>query len=143
MTTFVVDASVAVRWLVALPHSAEARTLLIHRNRLLAPELIQAEVGSALLKLVRSQVLSQPEGEEAFEMFFLAPLRIVSAHPVAQQAMKIALHSGQSFYDCLYLALAEAEQGLFTTADGRFWRAMQATHHAKHIYFLGAIQPAT
>lgn len=136
MTLFVVDASVAVRWLVALPHADQARDLLGHR--LMAPELIQAEVGSALVKLVRAKVLTRRDGEEAFDDFFRAPIRIVPAHGVAQQAMKLALQAGLSFYDCLYLALAEAAQGQFATADARFWTAMQDTPHARHIYFIGA-----
>jgi predicted nucleic acid-binding protein len=137
LSTFIVDASVAVRWLVDLPFAKEARVLLTHRNRLLAPELLQAEVGSALLKLVRGKVLSRTDGEGAFEDFFRAPVRMVPALPVAHHAMKVALQSGQSFYDCLYLALAESEQGLFATADGRFWQAMKTTPHARHIYFIG------
>lgn len=137
MNTFVVDASIAVRWLVQLPHSEQARALLTDRNHLIAPDFLHAEVGSALTKLVRGKVVSQADGVEAFEDFFRAPVRVLPARPLAHRAMNLALKSGQSFYDCLYLALAESEQGLFATADGRFWNAMKATQHAKHIHFIG------
>lgn len=137
MTTFIVDASVAVRWLVELPHSSQACALLTYSNRLLAPDFLPAEVGSALTKLVRAKELSRADGLAAFEDFFRAPVRLLPIQAVADRAMKLALKSGQSFYDCLYLTLAEAEQGLFATADGRFNQAMTAIGKAGHLHFIG------
>jgi predicted nucleic acid-binding protein len=138
---FVVDASVAVRWLVQLPHHGEARALLAHQHRLIAPELIIAEVGSALTKLVRAKALSQAEGEGAFDDFFRAPVRLSPAGAMAPRAMKLALDHGQRFYDCLYLAMAETEGGLFATADARFCNAMRDTPHGKHMHFIGNPHP--
>ena len=137
MSLIVVDASVAVRWLVELPHSGAARALLTPRHRLVAPTFLPAEVGSALLKMVRAKVLSRTEGEDAFEDFFRAPVRLLPIQHAAAEAMKAALQSGLSFYDCLYLTLAEVEQGFFATADVRFWNAMKATPHARHIQLIG------
>lgn len=137
MTIFVVDASVAVRWLVDLPHSDAARALLTHQNRLIAPDFLPAEVGSALAKLVRGKVLSRKDGAEAYLDFFRAPVRMLPVHPVAHQALELALKTGQGFYDSLYLALAEAEEGCFATADLRFWNALKATRHGRHIHAIG------
>jgi len=140
VSLFIIDASVAVRWLVQLPHHEEARALLAHQHRLIAPDFLNAEVGSALVKLVRAKVLSQTEGFEAYEDFFRAPVRVLPTRPLAHMAQKLALKHGQSFCDCLYLAMAEVEGGAFATADGQFWTAMKATPHAKSIRFIG-IQP--
>lgn len=133
----VVDASVAVRWLVQLPHHEEARAMLGSGNRLAAPEFLPAEVGSALTKLVRAKALSPADGLEAFQDFFRAPVRMLPIRGVADRAMRLALKHGQSFYDCLYLTLAEAEQGLFATADRRFWEGMAATPLAGHLRLIG------
>lgn len=137
MSTFIIDASVAVRWLVQLPFHTEACALLASANRLLAPDFLNAEVGSALTKLVRAQVLTPKEGREAFEDFFRAPVHLLPTRPVADQAIRAALKSGQGFYDCLYLALAEAEQGRFATADAKFWKAMKGTPQGESIHFIG------
>jgi hypothetical protein len=137
LSLFVVDASVAVRWLVQLPGHEEARALLTGGNRLVAPELLSAEVGSALSKLVRAKALSRAEGVEAFDDFFRAPVRMLPTRSVAPQALSVALKHGQSFYDCLHLLLAEAEQGQFATADRRFWNAMKATVYGKHMQVIG------
>lgn len=135
---FIVDASVVVRWLVQLPHHEEARNLLARQNRLFAPDFLVAEVGSAFTKLVRANALSQTEGTECFDDFFRVPVRLLPASPVAPRSMKLALKHGQSFYDCLYLAMAEAEGGQFATADGRFWNAMQGTCYGIIIHFIGS-----
>ncbi|MEI7614870.1 MAG: type II toxin-antitoxin system VapC family toxin [Betaproteobacteria bacterium] len=137
MNTFVIDASVAVRWVVDLPFASEARSFLSFQNRLIAPDFLPAEVGSALTKLVRAGSLSQADGVEAYEDFFRAPVRLYPAHPIALTALKTALKQGRSFYDCLYLTLAESEGGRFVTADAVFYKAMKGTPHAKHTHFIG------
>ena len=52
--TRVVDASVALRWFVEAPGSAAAAQLLSGRERLIAPDLIVAEVANAAWKLARA-----------------------------------------------------------------------------------------
>jgi len=106
---------------------------------LAGPEFLQVEVGSALARLVRAKVLTQADGLEAFDDFFRAPVRLLPVRPVAQPAMRIALKHGQGFHDCLHLALAESQKGLFATADKRFWNAMKATPHGRHILLLGGV----
>lgn len=135
MTTFVVDASVAVRWLVEMPGHEQARSLLTWQHHLIAPDLLVAEVGNVLAKLVRGKALSRKEGREALDDFFRAPVRLLPGADVAARAMDLAMECGQGFYDCLYLALAERERGAFVTADQRFVNAMAATRHA------GLLQP--
>ncbi|MEK6604283.1 MAG: type II toxin-antitoxin system VapC family toxin, partial [Nitrospirota bacterium] len=50
MTRLVVDASVAVKWLVPEIHADAARRILSPNNELLAPDLIWAEVGNVIWK---------------------------------------------------------------------------------------------
>lgn len=48
MTGYVVDASVAVKWLVSEDYSEEAASLLDGRMTLVAPDLLFAEATNAL-----------------------------------------------------------------------------------------------
>lgn len=137
MTTFVIDASVAVRWLFELPHHMEARSLLTWKHQLVAPDLLVSEVGNVLAKLVRGKALDRQAGRDAFDDFFRAPVRLVPAGQVAPRAFDLATEYRQSLYDCLYLALAEREQGRFATADARFAHAMGATRHSALLCLLG------
>lgn len=123
--------------MVDLPFASEARSFLSFQKRLIAPEFLHAEVGRALTKLVWAGALSHADGVEAYEDFFRAPVRLCPVHPIAHTALKTALEHGRSFYECLYLTLAEREGGLLVTADGVLWKAMKGTSHAKHIHFIG------
>jgi predicted nucleic acid-binding protein len=51
VTPFVIDASVAIKWLVDEPGTAAA--LSLRRHRLLAPDLLIAECANVLWKKVR------------------------------------------------------------------------------------------
>jgi predicted nucleic acid-binding protein len=101
----IVDASVAVKWLVDEEHGAEAIALL-DRDLLIAPDLLPTEVRNALLARVRHgfEVALAPTGTllgRAFE------LGLSLAHPI---------------YDCVYLALALERELTLVTADRRLAR---------------------
>ena len=53
MSRLVVDASVAVKWFLPEAQSDAARALLGSGHDLIAPELVYAELGIALVKRVR------------------------------------------------------------------------------------------
>ena len=53
--TWVVDANVAVRWFVDLPHKRQARAIVESGQALLAPDILIAEVCNTLWRYVRAQ----------------------------------------------------------------------------------------
>ena len=59
MTGYVVDASVAVKWLVTEKFSDEAARLLKDGSTLVAPELVFAEAANALWALRRRGEISR------------------------------------------------------------------------------------
>ena len=54
----VLDASVTVKWFASEPGSTEARSLVHSDEELVAPELTQVEVASALVKKAMRQQLN-------------------------------------------------------------------------------------
>lgn len=120
MSSFIVDASVAIKWVIPEKGTAEALTLL--GNRLLAPTLLQSECASILWKKVRRGEISAREGGiaarllENFEIEFCAP------EPDLSQILELALALGHPAYDCVYLTLAEARGVPLVTADQRLVR---------------------
>jgi len=58
MTNLVVDASIAVKWVIDQDNSELARSLITSKPRLLAPSLLLAEVGNALWKYVQHNQIS-------------------------------------------------------------------------------------
>jgi predicted nucleic acid-binding protein len=121
MTGFVVDASVAVKWLIDEPLSGQAARLLENDLPLVAPEVIYAEAANALWAIARRGQIGAADVREAIDLLADAPLIIPS--PMKQfmaAAARLAGDLDHPVYDCLYLALALQEQRPVITADRRF-----------------------
>jgi predicted nucleic acid-binding protein len=134
----IVDASVAFKWIVDEALSDEAEALLV-RNDLIAPSIVFAEVGHAISKRIRRGEFATDGVVERFERLPTL-LATVKSDEDLHEAMKIAIRLHHSFYDCLYLALAERLDDVLITAD-----AVYATKLAKHgfgerVELLGAAQ---
>jgi predicted nucleic acid-binding protein len=110
----VVDASVVVEYLADGPDASVAAVRLHSEPfALLAPHLIDAEVGHALRRHVAAGELSARAAGRALQEFRDLPLHR-QGHEVLLDAAW-ALRSNLSFYDALYVALAAlAEQPLIT-----------------------------
>jgi len=126
----VVDASLALKWVLEEPYSAEANDLLENwggqKNKLLAPTLFLYEVANALAKRIQRQQLTLAQGKERLGFFLESgPLlqQIGAVHPRALElADRFRLPTA---YDAHYLALAEFEQCEFWTADERLWNSVK------------------
>jgi predicted nucleic acid-binding protein len=121
MTGYVVDASVAVKWLVNEAFSEEAASLLDNRTTLIAPELLFAEAANALWALCRRGDIAKEDFAEAVEVLKASPLAVpYPMRQLAASAARLAIDLGHPAYDCFYLALAVQEQYPVITADRRF-----------------------
>jgi predicted nucleic acid-binding protein len=116
----VVDASVALKWLVEEEGSAAAVRLL-DGPVLLAPALIHVEVANALWRMARAGRLSAGDAADALALFGRLPLRRrVEDRDLAPEALRLARLLDHPVYDCLYLALAVDAAAPVITADRRF-----------------------
>ena len=97
---------------------------MLRGHRRAAPHLIDAEVGNALRSMVRRGDLSDGAGESARLM---AERLVHRRHPMhgAIAARAWQLRHNLSFYDALYLALAESLNCQVITADSRLGRAFK------------------
>lgn len=123
--TVVVDASVALKWVIEEDGSAAARRLG-EREALVAPELLIIECANVLAMRVRRGLLAEADAAEALAVIDAIPIRVAPGrrHVAAAQAVAFALR--QTAYDSLYLAVAMAERVLLVTADIAFARAASA-----------------
>jgi predicted nucleic acid-binding protein len=83
------------------------------------PELVFAECGHALLRYVRGLAFDARIALEKLELVTAMRLEIRPLAPLVGPALALAVDHGLSLYDGCYLALAEAEQVVLVTADGR------------------------
>ena len=128
-----VDASVAVKWVVIEPLSAQARALVADsaaaRRRLLAPPHFAGEVTNALHQRWRSgdptKRLTDAETDAAIATFL--QFRVEPRNPAGlyERALRLARdwHLA-SVYDALYVVLAEIEGVELWTADSRLIREL-------------------
>ncbi len=118
----IVDASVGVKWLVREPGSDVALALLDTRE-LAAPDLLKLEVGHVLGKRLRRGQASMAFLTDAWRDLQAAEVRFEPFQDHLDEAFILALELGAAIYDCVYLALAEAEDDVLVTSDERFVRA--------------------
>jgi len=118
----VVDASVLVEYLTAGEHADSSRRQIeSSAGWLWAPYLVDAEVGHALRGEVRAGELSARAARAALGDLLEMRLQRVSHHLLADRAWE--LRQNVSFYDALYVALAEALGAPLVTLDSRLARA--------------------
>ena len=117
MSRIILDASVAVKWVLREEHAATARRILSTRD-LLAP--LWAEVGNTLWKRHRRQESSIEEVRRMLAEIQWLPITTFAHWPLLPAALDLAISLHQTVYDCLYLALAEARNSVMVTADRRF-----------------------
>jgi predicted nucleic acid-binding protein len=126
LTRVVVDASVAVKWLLPEVHSEAARWLLRRKGvEFWAPDLIWSEIGNVLWKKCRRTEIPADEAGELFEAFRHLPLRTHSSQALGGTAWILARDFDRSFYDSLYLALALHRACPFVTADRKLYDALE------------------
>lgn len=134
--TLVVDASVAVKWFVEEIGSASARALLDRGIRLVAPELIVAEVGNALWKHGQAGRIPWRQAERAAARVGDAFDALVPLRSLAPRAMALARSLKHPVYDCFYLSLAEAEKARLVTYDKRLLDSVKGRSWARRVVFL-------
>lgn len=127
---YVLDSSVALKWVLPEPFCDKARQLrddyrnLVHE--LVAPDIFLAEVAHALARAERRKII--PVGDAAkllADILTTAPL----FHPfrnLLSRGVAIASQMRVGVYDCLYVALAEREHCQFVTADDKLVNNLQA-----------------
>ncbi len=125
MTRFVLDASVALAWVVDRnpdPYAALVQQKVQGGERAVVPALWQLEITNVLAAVQRRGVLSAAETEEGlryFEGFLSAQVEIISAFPGMREILRLARELSLTSYDALYVDLARREGLPLATLDKR------------------------
>lgn len=125
MSVLVVDASVAAKWFFNEVHSADALQYLTADNQLHAPDFILLELDNLVCKRFRRSEITESEARDLREAFRTLPFELHPILNIADGGFELAIQTGRSLYDCLYVALAIAIDATVVTADRRLFDALE------------------
>lgn len=138
MSKFVVDANVAIKWILPEIYSWEALELLQNEeNQLLVPDFFFSECGNILWKRVRRGEIDLITSQQYLNEIIAVNLQIYQSSQLVPLALEIAVRIQQAVYDCVYLALAVQKSCLMVTADERFFNALQGDSLASYLFWIG------
>ena len=118
MSLFVLDASVAVAWLLSEETASRADLALVRLedDEALIPHLWHLELRNGLLVAVRRGRFTADEPAERLNALYDLPIR-TDMEPDMDIAFALAEKHGLSFYDAIYLELAKRHTAPLATLD--------------------------
>ena len=137
----VVDASVAIKWLVDEEHSDLAGQLTGEQHELFAPRLMAAEIGNGLWRKARAGELQRDRVAGLAGAIPRMNIRWDDDETICADAVRLAIALNHPVYDCVYLALAHRIGATMVTADERFVNAVAGTEHGGVVVALKDLPP--
>ena len=122
MKVYVVDGSVAARFLLAEELSDKAERLLqrFHDDavELKAPGLVTYEVGNTLWKAVKQRMINAHEASQKFSHFIKLKLGCIELdEQECLDALSWAVENNTTYYDSVYVKASEKTGATLLTAD--------------------------
>ena len=137
----VIDASVVIKFYVPeiLSDRAQEVMSLVADGELmlLAPDLLYPETGNILWKKQRLHELTPDEVEEIVDAITSLPIKIEHSRQIMPLSVSIALQSGITVYDAMYVAVARIYETRMITADRRLVGALAKTEFKNNVQWLG------
>jgi len=134
----VLDASTVAVAFFQEAHADRAVRLLAGGGVLHAPDLIYAELANVIWKRHGRGEIDADEAAQLLNDVRRLPLQITSCGDLVASVLTLALTTGRSVYDCLYLALAVQTASVLVTADKRLVNALIDTPLASHVAWIGS-----
>jgi predicted nucleic acid-binding protein len=115
----VVDASVAVKWVVEETLRKEALAVLDSGVPLIAPDLLLPEFANVMRRKLRSQQIIQEQVDAGLQFVRNTISQFIPSEQLVEDALVLADQLDHSPYDCMYLACA-LSRGRLLSADSKF-----------------------
>jgi predicted nucleic acid-binding protein len=137
--TIVVDASVAIKWVIDEAGSQSARRLVADDELLVAPDFLIVECANILWSASRRGRITSERARAALLSIEAVPIHFLSASKHVGAAQTLAIELGHPVYDALYLAVALVEHAVVVTADRGFIAAV--TRHGTYSHLIRPLEP--
>jgi predicted nucleic acid-binding protein len=129
---YVLDSSVALKWV--LPEADSGKALRLRDDysngihELLAPDIFPSEIANGLASAERQKKVQTGEAVIFLNDVLCTAPALHHSSPLLIRAMEIAISAKQAVYDCIYVALAEAEGCELVTADDKLARTLRPSY---------------
>ena len=137
----VVDASVVIPCFVPERFSVVAETWLAVPDLLLAPDFLALECANVLWKKARLGEITESVAHDALADIVSGVIDLRPSTPLIDAALKLGREVDHPIYDCIYLALAEAEEAELVTADRRFRQRAGRRRRGVRTHWIGGPIP--
>ncbi len=123
----VVDPGVAIKWFVEEPLRPQARSLLVNRHELIAPDILIAGVADLAWKKAMSGEIAVEQAAPIVRNIALPSFisAFVESPRLRNRALALALQCGRPVHDCFYAACAEAASAPLVSTDETFLQALR------------------
>jgi predicted nucleic acid-binding protein len=122
--TLVIDASIAIKWVIEEDGTPLALALR-QKAKLIAPDLLVPECANILWKKVQRNELVKEEALFAARLLQSAEVELLPMRSLFEAATRMSIEVDHPAYDCIYLALAIESSCQFVTADEQLLRKLQ------------------
>lgn len=130
MSDTVVDSSVAAKWILPEPDSAQADRLIaevaLKGERLIVLDLAFVEVANAIWKRYYRGLATPDETRQFLDDLLHSPVGVESAVRLLKPALEIAVKYRRAVYDALFVALCQDLGLRGVTADEPLYAAVHA-----------------
>ncbi|MEP0007092.1 MAG: type II toxin-antitoxin system VapC family toxin [Balneola sp.] len=127
MKNYIIDASIAAKWIFYEKDSDQAEIFLKKIDRMLVPYLFLIEMSSIISKKVRKRELSISEALEKRKELEDLNFQVFSEKAILKLAFDISISLPITIYDANYLALAIKKEGKLYTSDNRLVNGLSTT----------------
>lgn len=135
----VVDASVAIKWVVEEEGRASARALVLADHELIAPDFLLVEAANVMWKKVRRRELGSEQASKALGDMRLPLAQLLPMAGLVDRALDIAVELDHPVYDCLYVSAAEKSDCAVVTADRRLLGVVRGSAFSARVADLAEI----
>jgi len=127
MNEYVIDSSVAIKWLFLEKGSNQAEKLIHEFSSFFVPDLFLIEMDAVISKKVRINELDPKEAPEKYKKVRKLPYNVISYKEISRLAFDLAISLPITLYDANYIATAIEYNAIAYTADQRLINGLSNT----------------
>jgi predicted nucleic acid-binding protein len=132
----VIDANVAIKWVVEQANFERAREIIERETELIAPGMFVAEITNTLWRYVRMKQISADHARAGIVSILRQVSSIERDANLAAEALALGLELNYAPYDCFYVVLAMRRSAPLVTADRRLVNHLNSTRYSSYVIHL-------